>query len=635
MFTAHDVKDIFALFPPQDTSDFVPRLALSSSGHAFVTLQFVQARFRSRVTKETQRIPVSTLANDLDIGRLLVHQLVHSHPKLCLFSADEESIIPIDERDTIVTRLSSGGLASKAEFIAQHRVSSKSLDFLLSSQDYNVLETNGYIYTKAYAHKIADIVKSMIQKTVDDVRTLNIKPADLPDNPPTWFILHTLERLLQSENLTSKVNIQETDVSVLCTPKRYLESERDTTVYDLQSGALAYLDVQRFASDFIELFPSSQVALSYFQQLSGIEVIDSFAVSLIWISRLEQDCVRILEQEGCTLDVTEVIGSRLPPTIREQVAGRAKNSIVAHFSETTGGLKIVRVGTLILTERRRDGALDELAGYAKEAAKAQWQSLHDDPTLVEDVKFTRDKIKDMIPPTGLVQRLLLQQKPVEKLLEERFWFHVSSFETLNEEDFAMYWTDRMLTRYRIYSAGLVSVMDQKVHSQLAQVFATYAHKDLIPDTIAKARAQGLVLSRKTRKNVTKLSSVLESTTPLDNTSLSSALEKFNKKQGINHPSTDSLAAAKQSMLDDMLRRIKKQKASDGPVLFLTLVILLFAKQYDGVVYATGKFTPKLLKLLKGKLEYEQYEQLERWKEAAKTNTLSAEDREGMARMAAT
>lgn len=87
-----------------------------------------------------------------------------------MFSADEESIIPIDERDTIVTRLSSGGLASKAEFIAQHRVSSKSLDFLLSSQDYNVLETNGYIYTKAYAHKIADIVKSMIQKTVDDVR---------------------------------------------------------------------------------------------------------------------------------------------------------------------------------------------------------------------------------------------------------------------------------------------------------------------------------------------------------------------------------------------------------------------------------------------------------------------------------
>jgi len=119
---------------------------------------------------ETQRIPLSTLADDLDIGRLLVHQLVHSHPKLCLFSADEQSIIPIDERDAIVARLSSGGLVAKAEFIAQHRVSSKSLDLLLSNQDYDVLETNDYIYTKAYAHKIADTVKSLIQKTVDDVR---------------------------------------------------------------------------------------------------------------------------------------------------------------------------------------------------------------------------------------------------------------------------------------------------------------------------------------------------------------------------------------------------------------------------------------------------------------------------------
>jgi hypothetical protein len=51
MFAENDVKDIFALFPPQQTSDFVPRLALSSSRHGFVTLQFVQAQFRSRVTK--------------------------------------------------------------------------------------------------------------------------------------------------------------------------------------------------------------------------------------------------------------------------------------------------------------------------------------------------------------------------------------------------------------------------------------------------------------------------------------------------------------------------------------------------------------------------------------------------------
>jgi hypothetical protein len=90
-----------------------------------------------------------------------------------LFSADEDSIIPVQERDAIghrATLLLSGGLASKAEFVAQHDVSSKSLDFLLSNQEYDVLETNGYIYTKAYAHKIAEMVKDLIKKTVDEVQ---------------------------------------------------------------------------------------------------------------------------------------------------------------------------------------------------------------------------------------------------------------------------------------------------------------------------------------------------------------------------------------------------------------------------------------------------------------------------------
>jgi hypothetical protein len=464
-------------------------------------------------------------------------------------------------------------------------------------------------------------------------RAVSIKSEDLPNNPPTWFILHTLEKALQSEDLASKVNVQENANSVSCTPKQYLETKRDTTVQRLQSGALAYLDLQKFASEFPELFPTYQDVSSHFQQLSGIDVIDSFAVSQTWVSSLEQDCVRILEQEGCTLDVAQAIGSRLPPSILDTVAARAKDSIVAHFSENSQGPKIVRIGPLILTETRRDGALDELAGYAKEDAKAQWQNLQDDPTRAEDIKFTRDRIKAMIPPTGLVQRLLLDQRPVEKTLEEHFLSTLSAFEIPNEEDFATYWTDRLLTRYTIYATALTSLTDQKLRDQLADLLATYTHKDLIPDTIAKARAQGLVLSHRTRKNLARLSSIVDATKNPDTTSLSSALEKFNKKQNIAPPSPDALAAAKQNMVEDMLRRLQKQKASDGPVLFLTLVIVLVARRHHGVVYATGKFAPKLLKVLRGSLEDSQFAKVERWKEAAKSNALTAEDRREMAEMA--
>lgn len=122
---------------------------------------------------ETQRISLSALASDLDIDQLLVRQLVRNHPKLCIFSADEENIVPIDERDAIgkeAVDLLSEGLVSKADFVARHDVSPKSLHYLLSDQNDQVLETDGYLYTKGYADQIMDTVKGMVRKALNDVQ---------------------------------------------------------------------------------------------------------------------------------------------------------------------------------------------------------------------------------------------------------------------------------------------------------------------------------------------------------------------------------------------------------------------------------------------------------------------------------
>jgi len=465
-------------------------------------------------------------------------------------------------------------------------------------------------------------------------RTINIKPEDLPNNPSIWFISRTVNQVLEAESLASQFNIQECSENISCTPKQLIESKREATLNRLQSGALAYLDLQNFASEFPDSFPSYKDAVSHFQDLPGISVIDAFAVSQPWIAQIQQDCVRILEQEGSTLDVTEVIGSRLPSSIVETIASKSKDAIISTLSEKPKGQRIIRVGHLILTETRRDGALDELATYAALDAQSQWQALLNDANnSAPEPKYSRDRIRDLIPESGIVQRLLVATKATDKALEETFYNTVAPLETASEEDFAAYWSDRVLARYAMYSAGLTGVSDAKVHDQLAQLLATYTAKELMPDTLAKARAQRLVQSRKTRKNVARLSSILESEKNMDVAGVTAALDKFNKKQGIQGPSETMLAAAKQAMVHDMLRRLQRQKADDGPVLFLTLVVVLFAKQHDGVVYATGKFAPKLLKQLKGTLEKEHYERLEVWKEAAKTNTLSAEDRADMVSMA--
>ncbi|USP82792.1 hypothetical protein yc1106_10066 [Curvularia clavata] len=636
MFTESDIKSIFALFPPQTSADFVPRLSLASSGNGFVTLQFVQANFRSRVMRETERILLSEFANDLDISTTLVQQLVQSHPGLCLLSADQESIIPTSERDIVLEKLSkllSSGLHAKADLVASYDVCSKSLDDLLTNMEQEIINIDEFLCTKSYENEISANIKSKVRQALDEMQIVTVSPEDLSGNPPAWFISRILEELLQSEDLASKITIEKDSTRVTCTPKQLVESRRHATIESLKSGELPCLDLKSFGKEYSKLVPAYDDAVSFFEKIDEADIVDTFAVSKPWVAQIEHSCIRILEQEGCTLDVAQVIGSHLPPSIRDRIVAQIKDSIIAAFAERPQEQRIIRVGPLILTEARRECALEELAGYTKADAETQWQALRNDPTRTEDIKFSRERIRERIPSNGLVQRLLTDEKPVERMLDEHFWQAIAALEATNEADFAAYWTDRVIARFQTYQAGLSHVGDEKLRQQLAELLAAYVHQDLVPDTIAKARAQGLVLSRKTRKNLTRLSSILDAAKTMDVPSMTTALEKFAKKQGIAAPEEASLAKAKQGMMDDMLRRLQKQKASDGPVLFLMLVIVLFAKRHDGVVYATGKFAPKLLKQLKGSMSEEQYQTVEKWKEAAKTSSLTAEDRADMVKMA--
>jgi hypothetical protein len=182
MFTETDVKNIFGLFPPQKTSDFFPSLTLSPSGNGFVTLQFVQAQFRSRVTKgkpfssydtstftdllpDTQRISLSDLADELDVDQQLVQQLTQNHPKLALFSADGLSIITADERDALYETLTTqlfDELVSKSDFIAHHDVHVKSLEILLSDQKYELSIMRGCVYSDSYESRVATDIHHLL-----------------------------------------------------------------------------------------------------------------------------------------------------------------------------------------------------------------------------------------------------------------------------------------------------------------------------------------------------------------------------------------------------------------------------------------------------------------------------------------
>jgi len=109
------------------------------------------------------------------------------------------------------------------------------------------------------------------------------------------------------------------------------------------------------------------------------------------------------------------------------------------------------------------------------------------------------------------------------------------------------------------------------------------------------------------------------------------VEKFNTRMEISVYDDNDIVAKKQTHLEDMLQSMQKEK--DGPRLFLCLVIILFAAKSKGVVYATGKYAPRLLKLLKPTLVQELTQQLEQWKEAVKGGAVTHEMRADMRKLA--
>jgi hypothetical protein len=196
--------------------------------------------------------------------------------------------------------------------------------------------------------------------------------------------------------------------------------------------------------------------------------------------------------------------------------------------------------------------------------------------------------------------------------------HLAHLRTKNQTQFTAFWTSRVSFKAHLHSTGLTSLEDGSLKEQLRELLETHVSKDLVLTNIKRARTKGLAQTQLTQKNVTKLEEALvadktDKATPLD------ALAKFNKKMGIEVPNGEEFARVKTEYLEEIVQSM--QKDTDDPRLFLRAVVNIFASKHDGVLYATGKFAPRILKLLKADLDAVQFKRMEEIKEAVKAGSV--------------
>ena len=276
--------------------------------------------------------------------------------------------------------------------------------------------------------------------------------------------------------------------------------------------------------------------------------------------------------------------------------------------------------------------------------------------FLESVKSQwRERVRDGIQVVGDTKQILDEPKLVQQILllsatqgappasAHAFWQSVATavHETGNLEiarlkadarsDFCSLWQEKVTQRIQLYREALETIGDAKLKQQLQGPAVSYVIKEIIPDTLAQAEVLKLVrgndeLQQAVEKLKKKLSRFTESSSSQESPlrSLGAIIEQsVLKKLDLDWLAAEPLSEGKTSLINSIVRSM--QKDSDGPRLFLSLMTVLFSQYKRGVIYATGRFAPRLLKLLKDDISVEQYSRLEELKDLVKSGQVTGAD----------
>jgi hypothetical protein len=236
--------------------------------------------------------------------------------------------------------------------------------------------------------------------------------------------------------------------------------------------------------------------------------------------------------------------------------------------------------------------------------------------------------------TGVVREILEQRKAK---VEAAFLSHIQMLQEDTTLKFSHAWKEKVLARLQNYRIGVQSLSDPKLREELHSTLLGYALKALVPEFLQKCRSKGLIRGRSLERNIEKLQQALTGIDfgvgkPKDPfASTMEAIDAFTRAIKVEALTGEELEERKAIQVREMVNNMKKDE--DGPRLFLTLVVVLHAAHGPGIVYSTGKYTPRLLRLLTDVMRAEEYKWVQRIKEAAKSGSMTSEEKAEIRAMA--
>jgi hypothetical protein len=443
---------------------------------------------------------------------------------------------------------------------------------------------------------------------------------------PLEYVRVLAKTVMTSEKITGTLSVQNDTLHF--TPQTYLENSKSQKVDNLIEGRIPSIPLSEFPDESLPKTTHDKTTDDQIMSQSPVITVSGHAISSHYIGEQLSSGLETAHSTG-SLDLQSVLKSlplethsKILPIIRGEAIRRSKEADVEVFDT-----HVVDNSWYFKRSKEVEEIVAKLASTAWEDDSYQKMK---GGTL--KTKLRTQMADSLKLETSLFNALTKDsQSSLLTVAQAAFASQLATLEEENEQAFKQFWISRVDDKCRLYTIGASSIVDTALRLQLEELLRTYIGSELVPAAIARAKAKGLTKSSqlKLTKKLSSLESSLERASELNMST--KALDDFNESSGISSHGIEDLQAAKKTVLQDMVKSM--QKDQDAPRLFLNLLTIIIATKQNGVVYATGKNAPKLLKHIKSSLTSEEAARLEELKEGVKAGKITDIEREEMRTMA--
>ncbi|TID17553.1 hypothetical protein E6O75_ATG08299 [Venturia nashicola] len=673
IFDVPDVQELVQTFPQKISSgdEFNPdpsELMMLVSGEGFIVRSFVTQLLENELEKKDGRLNVANLAASLNVAPEDLLRIFRDD-QTAFFSKARSSILTRPELKNILEQLQSRAdkmFVPATQFANELDMDPKDLIRLAEMSDDLVQEgplqllqnprasppslgstSYPYIHTLSLLLKTK---KSLMEKMTS--AQAEAKPTSWNFSEMTGLSKDAFSRLAQSLfPPTEKTDAIEGDFEsvedgVRFVPHSYILRKVKHHAKEVARGDKVYCDLENLSKLYPKLLPNVSSAQEFVETVAHerdgasaeFHVVSHYAIGN---SSLNSNARTILEKlSDDRFTNTKPYLKNFPREIDDEVRALLHNQTISYYCENGANREdILSHGDWLILAALITDLASAATRLGKTAANEQWQIQSENPvhlTILSPPIFLERFHKESELPLELLRHLWAIQgsgsESISVAAMTAFEKRIAELQQENQDLFMSLWTSRAVLKSYLYNAGLQALPTSPLKDQLSELRSAHLLEDLIPNTIKRARTKGLVRTANLSRQISKLETEIAPTKDVRKSSPQDSISKFAKKMSIGTPSSNQLTTAKKEHIEDMVAAMNKDK--DGPRLFLSLVIVLCASRKEGIIYATGKFAPKLLKVIKEDLDEGLYKRLEEIKELVKLGKVDKTVRVEMRELAA-